>query len=98
MTAPAKPWPFPPFHGQWYLADTEVGWFVVSPWGGHCGPFTEDAGALMMRALRAYPVWCPTCLLPMTQEQLEGVQYWLCRECHLTVMQDEIARIIKANE
>lgn len=86
----------------WHLEDGEDGWYVVSPWGGRCGPFTEDAGAAKMRELRAYPVWCPSCLVPMEQahdlvaHKFNGL--WRCPGCGLEVEQDEIARMIWVNE
>jgi hypothetical protein len=97
-----RPWPFEPWNGQWYLADTDVGWFVVSPWGGHCGPFTEEGGAERMRELRAFPVWCPACLEPMVQDNdYEAHKFnalWRCPICGLAVEQEEIADMIRVNE
>lgn len=102
MTAPAKPWPFPAWQGQWYLADSDTGWWVVSPWGGYNGPFTEERGAERMVELRACPVWCPSCLVAMVQDN-DYVQHkfnalWKCPTCGLEVEQDEIAQIIRVNE
>lgn len=101
MTCPEHGEPYPcshPVASHWCLEDRDDGWYVISPWGGVCGPFTEDEGAAKMRELRAYPVWCPACLVPMVQAELETVQYWVCRTCHLVVLQDEIAGIIRVNE
>lgn len=42
---------FGPWHGQWYLADGTDGWYVVSPEGGECGPFTEDGAGEKKREL-----------------------------------------------
>lgn len=92
----------PSIFTQWCLEDRPTedprynGWYVISPWGGECGPFTEEEGAAKMRELRAYPVWCPTCLVPMVQ--MESHHAWKCPTCQLVVAQQEIARIIKVNE
>lgn len=101
MTVPTGS--FAPFHNEWYLADSEYGWYVVSPWGGQCGPFTEERAGERMRELRAYPVWCPLCLVPMQQTMVQEPDYWChnlwrCPSCTLEISQDEIARIIGVNE
>lgn len=44
---------FGSWHGQWYLADGTDGWYVVSPCGGECGPFTEEEAGAKRDELRA---------------------------------------------
>jgi hypothetical protein len=48
--------PWPAIDGVWHLADGTDGWYVVSPDGGECGPFTEDeAGRAKERLMRGLP-------------------------------------------
>jgi hypothetical protein len=45
-------WPNRPGHENiWYLADGSDGWYVISPDGGECGPFTEDEAGAKKREL-----------------------------------------------
>lgn len=105
MTCPEHGEPYPcshPVGEHWCLEDGEDGWYVVSPWGGRCGPFTEEEGSAKMRELRAYPVWCPSCLVPMVQDN-DYVKHkfnalWKCPTCQLEIDQSEIAGIIRVNE
>lgn len=106
MTCPEHGEPYPcshPVGEHWCLEDREDGWYVLSPWGGVCGPFTEEEGAAKMRELRMYPVWCPSCLVPMKQDaRLVTVDFavatWKCPTCQLQIDQSEVADIIRVNE